>query len=141
MSTPTNEFADLVDVRVRPGVPDDLGYVIDTWGRSLRGEYPDARTTDFVDGVKRGIARRLQDARVLVAYPKAEPSLILGWTCVGHAVIHFVYVRQAYRRLGLARRLIEETGHGQPLHVDAMTNDLRAIRRSHPEAIRYLPNP
>lgn len=139
---PTSEPVIALVLVVRPGVADDLGYVIDTWGRSLRGEYPDARTTDFVDGVRRGIDRRLRDgAKVFVVHPNGESDLILGWACVDGPIVHYVYVRQAYRRLGVARRLIDEIGYALPLHVDAITDDLRAIKRAHPEAIRYLPNP
>jgi GNAT superfamily N-acetyltransferase len=131
--------AQLLEVVVRPAEAGELGYVIDSWGRSLRLEYPDVRTRDFVGALRDGIGRRLTaGARLLVATPADESVLIIGWACISDAgILHYVYVRHAYRRLGIARRLLLSCT--LPLVVDSMTADGRAIKFNHPETIRYIP--
>lgn len=133
-----NDLVTLMDVRVRAGDVADLGYVIDTWGRSLRAEYPDMRTTEFVGQLRAGIKRRLDAGAVVrVAHPAEDNDLILGWIALGQApaMVHYVYVRESHRRGGIAR-LLGLTGE---ICVDAMTNALRRIRRAHPDTIHYLP--
>jgi hypothetical protein len=49
-------------------------------------------------------------------------------------------VRDSHRRGGIARLLIQHSDMGElPIRTDAMTRGARAIKRSHPGQIRYIP--
>ena len=52
------------------------------------------------------------ETRVLCA--EAEPDIIFGWICFEHAptftVVHYLYVKNAFRKIGLARRLVGGAG-------------------------------
>ena len=49
---------------------------------------------------------------VLVAHPEGDEDTILGWTCAELDVLHYVYVKAPFRRLGIARTLL---GRYKPL--------------------------
>jgi GNAT superfamily N-acetyltransferase len=133
------DLARLMDVVVSPGGPGDLGFVIETWGRSLRAAYPDMRTRDFVSVLRDGIDRRLNTGAWLdIAHPADNRDLTLGWALWSNEdreALEFAYVRAEHRRGGIGRLL----GIHGPLLVTAMTADMRAIKRAKPDTIRYLP--
>jgi len=43
-----------------------------------------------------------------------EPDVIFGWICYEHAptftVVHYIYVKNAFRKIGLARRMVGGVG-------------------------------
>lgn len=91
---------------------EDLPWVKDTFAKS----YQDAPASRHVHGpiYKRG-ARQLVDilferAECWVATPPKYPDLLLGWACVERqdpaAVVHYLYVKKAYRKAGVARALV-----------------------------------
>jgi GNAT superfamily N-acetyltransferase len=144
-----SDLVSLMDLRIRPATEGDMGYVIDSWGRSLRAEYPEVRTRDFVGVLREGIKRRInkEEGEVSIAYPGEDPSLIIGWSVLRvDGLIHFIYVREPYRRAGVARFLLDRQTTmaawiraGGVLACDAMTDSARQIRASHPDRIRYIP--
>lgn len=105
---------ELVAIEIRPLVNDDIGYVFETWGRSLRPCYRDIEGKDYLDGLRAHLQVLLggQKPRVaLVATPPQTPSVIVGWL-VGEPPSHidYVYTRAEYRQAKVARRLVEAAG-------------------------------
>ena len=90
----------------------DHNFVIDSWVNTVRFSAP---ALDWVPG---GIIARVyrQMARSII---KARPELfhlvvseddedqIFGWSCADKSATHFVYVKEKFRRLGLAGRLYD----------------------------------
>lgn len=138
----------LAGITVRPARESDMAYVYDTWLKALRPEYPDMRTGDFYTWMRGRVEALLSelpiDVSISVAHPDGEPDVIWGW-CAGWLGINrtdlwFVYVRPEHRHAGVARRLTAEyVGDGLPLVVRHLTEDARAIKRAHPNLLRYIP--
>lgn len=100
---------------LRQAWPSDLPFVVDSWLNSYRMA-PRARDMgDVYFAEQKAIVRRLcNDAGLVIACDAEDPEAILGWLCATNPpniepdpVVHYVYVRAAGRRCGVARRLLE----------------------------------
>lgn len=53
-------------------------------------------------------------AKTLVACPTDDYNQILGWICYEHlgkdVVIHYIYIKDTYREMGLAKLLLKKAG-------------------------------
>lgn len=120
MTTATERLA----IALRPARPGDASFVINSWLKSYASS--DAakvlpREVYFrgQHGLITAILGR-EGTRVLVACMADDTDAILGWACVEGSVVHFTYVKQTYRRLGVAKRLLA------PLLAQACTYTHRA---------------
>lgn len=117
-----------LQVEVRPGEPADLALVYATWLRSVRHSSLFSRGVSnrvFFAAHHLVIERLLgRGAQLLVAHPPGEPGVILGYLCYERVapgmtiaglelaphVVHFIYTKGAFRRLGVARTLLDVAG-------------------------------
>lgn len=144
----------LAGITVRPARESDMAYVYDTWLKALRPEYPDMRTGDYFEWMRERIDDALrygltlaEDVHVVVLYPGDEEDVIWAWaafdwrTSDRAPAVLFVYVRPDHRKQGLGRAIIEsECEPPWPqLTVRHLTADARAIKRTHPNLLRYIP--
>jgi len=105
---------DLREVR-----PTDQAFVRSSWLRSYRSAKPGIRTSVYFNGHKQVVDGILADAEtyVLYAVPQGEDAIV-GWVTFNMTTpkptLHYVYVKGAYRNLGLSKVLIEKAGctHG-----------------------------
>lgn len=111
-------------VRLRPFVTDDARCVVSDWVRSYASNRvgPPLLGPVYKAGQTALVERLLKRCDVLVATHADTPDLILGW-CVAERhsdalLVHFAYVKSAFRRLGVASLLLAGFGwgRGQPLH-------------------------
>jgi GNAT superfamily N-acetyltransferase len=125
-------------IGIRPAHVDDLGYVIDTMGRSLRPEYPDMRTSDFAGWIRARISRVLDaGAEILIAHDGEAPELIRGYVVFDPTVLHYLFIRAEFRGEGLGRRLLEATGLKGELVCTHLTAAGRRYKASH--NMRFVP--
>jgi GNAT superfamily N-acetyltransferase len=108
------ELAEVLQLRdIQPG---DVRFVLDSWAKSFRaspwaGVIPNHLYYDvFHESVEQLLAR---GTKIQIACAKHDPSRILGWVATekvrdGQAV-HFIYVKDPFRRRGLASHLLEQT--------------------------------
>jgi GNAT superfamily N-acetyltransferase len=54
------------------------------------------------------LSRLLRLSNVALAVLDDDPDCYLGWACGSEGVLHWVYVKHAYRELGVARALVRE---------------------------------
>jgi GNAT superfamily N-acetyltransferase len=90
---------------VRVGKPEDVPFVVDTWTkRGYRGE----RMREATMRVRALIAR--PTSRLIVAHVPDDVDAMLGWAVleVGPLCLHYIYVRSAARRQGVARAIMRE---------------------------------
>jgi GNAT superfamily N-acetyltransferase len=91
----------------------DLPLIFDSWTKSYRKapDVADVPGNVYREG-QRQVAQRLLDrCGALVAYNPSLEGHVFGWA-VGEAVgesgalLHYVYVKQPFRRLGIGRQLV-----------------------------------
>lgn len=98
------------DISIRQGMKDDSAFIFATWLRAYRhgSDFTRAiRDGVFFDFHSRLIARLLTHAAVRIAHPAEEPGVILGYLVHDGSVLHFCYVKAGWRRMGLARTLMQ----------------------------------
>jgi hypothetical protein len=101
------------DLNVRQFEPEDRKFVFSSWFESYRkgGCAPEVAFPTYLDGQGHLIERLIGDrahTTILVITPTTIPDEICGWACadVSREIVHYTYVKQAYRRLGMARQLV-----------------------------------
>ena len=102
---------------LRPATGADANFVLSSWlksffrNRQMWVPLPLAEH-EYFHGHHRLLEKLLQRASVVVACDQQDPSQILGWLCYEMIrepkeilVVHFVYVKSAYRGFGVGRQL------------------------------------
>ena len=96
---------------IRVGTADDNGFIAKSWLETLRASH-EARAIDsaiFSRHHSRIISNvlRRQSVTVRIAHPADSDFEILGFAVLAPGKIHFVYVRKAFRKFGIAKKLCE----------------------------------
>lgn len=87
----------------------DVPFIFSSWLRSYKAcrDRHVAQAVYFKEHHKL-IDALLRDATVLVATPQDDPDTILGWSVKSGDTLHYVYVKEAFRRLGIGKALVGE---------------------------------
>lgn len=111
------------EIEVRAATTADLDFVYATWLRSYRHASQFAKkisNTTYYTWHHRVVERILsrEGAKLLIAHPKEDPELILGYICTekqpdGMEVVHYCYVKKTFRQLGVAKALISGASLGK----------------------------
>lgn len=110
---------------------DELSFVYHSWLTSLRAGSPYHRSipkTEYYDGQKQILYKILDNAHTIVATPKEHPSIIAGyivWESSEPAIIHYIYIKSDYRRMGLGSLLVEVASSGGKVVATHRTNDVK----------------
>jgi hypothetical protein len=98
----------------------DEAFVLSTWMKSYReaGAVRSVPTPIYNIGQRHRIVGILKDIEsfVLVASDIDTPELIYGYmVCRAPNVIHYLYVKQAYRQMGVAKALLNQLNWKEPI--------------------------
>lgn len=111
-------------VGFRAAVPDDEAIVFNAWLLAHRkhGDWPPRLSSQrYFAEHKATIAQLIARSRMLVACNEQRPTQVLGFICWEGATLHWLFVKQPFRRHGIARELLKL----------ARLNDEPSIRCSH----------
>ncbi len=118
---------------IRAGRPADHPFVFARWVRSYEGSrWADAMPLPlFQEGHHRLIAALLarEGVRLLVACDPQDENTILGWAVLEPGVLHYVFVKEGVRRLGIGTALIASLS--RPFRYSHQTDDFATWRRLH----------
>lgn len=129
---------DILTASTRAATRDDLPFIFDSYWRSYIAYVGRPRSSGL---------QRLRDrlsllwlrAKFIVACDPENPSHLLGWICTEGSVIHYVYVKSAYREQGLARTMIAAAGlaSSDVLYATHWSPSAQAIAAKH-ELLRCI---
>lgn len=71
------------------------------WFLSFRKFAPNVRPDVYDEYQNDQINRLIEDCPPIIATLEAVPDEVVGWSCRGDKVIHYLYVKHAFRRLGI----------------------------------------
>lgn len=114
---------DALQFDIRDARGDDLNFIYATWLESFRYDSyfgKSHRNTIFFNDYRKVVDRLLDRSSVLVACVKDEPGTILGYLVHEPDQLHYVFVKGAFRRLGIGRGLFDKAFPGQ--HVIEFTH-------------------
>ena len=94
---------------IREATDDDMRLVHSSWHTAYWKTHAHKHILkdNYDEGMDRRIDRLLFRSHVLVAYFPEVPDEVLGWSAVEGDALHYVYVKAAYRRRGIATGLVE----------------------------------
>jgi len=115
----SGERKDLSDkpIRIRKAEASDVGFIFSSWLKSYRDSFfaQNITTTIFYSEHHKVIERLLKGCDVYVACNDNDVSELYGFICgeriEGLFVLHYVYVKQMYRSLGIATMLLNTYSH------------------------------
>jgi len=101
VKTPTN-------LLLRAATPEDMPFVKSSWFESYRhgGHAPGVAFPVYKRGMNGVIDAATREEDTVVAYLAEEPTEIIGWINQSRSYVNYVYVKQAYRRNGVATYLM-----------------------------------
>ena len=123
-------------IHVRSMTEADVPLVMNSWLKSFR----DCAATwgvgndEYYATQKKVITKLLEVSSVAIACDPSDHEQVFGWVCWTprnkDVVIHYVYVKHLFQRMGVARELMEVANpHDLPIyatHVGPASNDLKA---------------
>lgn len=88
---------------------DDLNFILNSWKTVHRRTMP-YEFEAYMDWAKKRIERVVFSGSTQwrLAANDQDPSQLLGWAARGRNVTHFVYVKDPFRRCGVARTLLAD---------------------------------
>ncbi len=96
---------------VREGRADDLPFIYSTWLRGLYYGHPWYKLVDketFFAKYKLIVMKLLSRSFVSVFCLRTDPDVVLGYAVYEGPVLHWVYVKKAWRQFGIATKLMPE---------------------------------
>jgi hypothetical protein len=106
---------------IRAATEADTTFIHSSWFSSLWSTWAKGRISRAVyerEQPKR-IRRLLYASDVTVAFFPEVPDEVLGWACIQGDCLHYTYVKGVYRKMGIARGLIEGTAKCYTQRVEA----------------------
>lgn len=97
-------------IALRPIREEDLPFVTDTWLRSYRETNFAVPHDQYMETQRRVIKLLLRSSRIAVACDPDDSDQIFGYAVwrpgPGRPLLHWAFVKQPFRRLGVFRRLL-----------------------------------
>ena len=116
---------------IRKALPEDISFIYSSWLKSFRyGATANklVRTDIFFTNYREVLDSILARSLTLVACLPDSPEVILGYMVYEEDIIHYCFIKHSFRRLGIASRLLEQTGlKDSEFKVTHRTNELSKI--------------
>jgi len=98
-------------VLLRPATEADYPLIYATWLKATyygNNWFKQIKEEIFFNNYKKIIAHRLANNVVTVCCSEKDPDVVFGYSVSGPGVLHWVYVKKAWRRAGIAKNLIPQ---------------------------------
>jgi ribosomal protein S18 acetylase RimI-like enzyme len=122
-------------VRIRPANQEDVGFIFNSWLRSYKPSFF-SRLIDnrvYFENHHKLLENLAKTSTFTIACDKDDPSQIYGYICYekiqGISAIHYIYVKHSFRKLGIAKLLLKESGHTSS-SAGCCTHITRAVEKS-----------
>lgn len=124
------------ELQIRTALPSDLNFIFDTFRESVCHDTAlgrSCRTSVFKREFAKVIDHILSSAKVLITCLKSDPNIILGYLIFEPDLIHYCFVKQAFRGLGIAKGLFKEAFPTRPqeVHCSFKTQSMRELFDNH----------
>lgn len=99
--------------RLRPAdlaQPKELAFIESSWRRSYDYRPCPGGVPEYIATQGAVIDQALRTSEVLVACSTERDQQIFGWCCFRTGVVHYVFVKPYYRRMGIGKTLLAAAG-------------------------------
>lgn len=103
-----------IPLLIRDGLGEDSPYVFATWLKAQRtqGDRAEMRNSVYFENEKRRVGYLLSRSRVLMAVNPDDAAHLYGYVVFSRVseitLVHFLFVKPAYRKLGVATALMRD---------------------------------
>lgn len=103
-------------VQIRVATEADVPFIFNSWLKSFRGSVTAKSISNpvYFDFHHKTIEKILQKSNVLIACDAADPTQVFGYVVAqnieGVKVLHYAYVKFAFRGMGLCKLLLQDAG-------------------------------
>ena len=120
-------------VSVRPMREDEENFILNSWLRSLRAHsnyFTNIPSSIYFEAHGDSIRMNLSHSKVLVATPRDDDDIIIGYIVYEdrtpkYSIVHYVYVKGHFRKMGLAKVLYALATDSKPVFVTHITNKIQ----------------
>lgn len=117
----------LNQISIREMNSDDVNFVYNSWLKSFRNSLEAMNQTNevYYDNHKNLIEKLLNKSNVNIIHPADDPSHILGFMCSEGNIVHYIYIKYNYRKLGIAKHLLTSIVSGDTFYITHITKNIR----------------
>ena len=115
-------------IQLRTALAEDVGFIFNSWLKSYRSSdvvKPIMNEVFFAEQ-HRLIEHLITQHKVIIACNADNPDQVYGFICAGATegifTVHYIYVKQAFRRMGIAKMLLDNK-------PEPNSNNLRWIQK------------
>lgn len=101
----------MAEYTIRKAIGSDLPFIFDTFLKSYKMSSvigKACRNGIFFDNYRLILDQILDESNILVACHQDEPTVIFGYLISDGSILHYVFVKEAFRNLGIATALHNE---------------------------------
>lgn len=116
---------------IRDAKDSDISFIYSTW---LKSYHYDSWTKTisksvYFDNYKRVIDDLLLNSKVKIACVTLDQDIILGYMVTEYPIVHYTFVKEAFRGLGIAKDLLINSGfeYDEQIIITHRTNTLSDI--------------
>lgn len=96
---------------LRPPKASDIAFIYSTWLKNLyfgNSWFRSIERKVYFDKYKLVLDRVLQRSTVLVCCLTDDPDVVLGYVVYEPGILHWIYVKKGFRRLGIGKLLLPQ---------------------------------
>lgn len=131
-------------IKIRTPEDNDWNYIYDSWKRSFKETMPWVPSSNFFKAMGERVEaiKGRKETRFFVACDPDDEGFIFGWGCFGRKnLVHYVFVRQAFRHARVASRLLAiASDTNKIISFTHWTRVCEKLNRKNPGALRYEPS-
>jgi hypothetical protein len=115
--------------KIRSAQAEDIPFLYSTWLKAMKYDSDiglSVRKSIFFEQYRQILDNILSDSKVLLAVHPDEPNVIFGYLVYQEPnILHFSFVKETFRRLGIASDLVKIAMAGSPIYI--MTHQTRFL--------------
>lgn len=124
-------------IAVRPFEPlKDAGFIFSTWPKSVYYSGINLedceRKSDWFKAFHIYINNLLPESEISIACMQDDPGIIIGYCIVSGRTLQFIYIKELFRKQGIARLLLKLNPQIREINYAFMTRVGDAILAEHP---------
>lgn len=124
----------LTSVSIRDAQPSDLPFIYSSWLKSYKHDSKlgrSIRSSIFFENYREVLDKLLLNSSIKIISAPNDSNVILGYLVYSYdlnkdLIIHYCFVKQPFRRLGLANTLINSVNLGFRVICTHITNEIQS---------------